>query len=131
MEEYGIKDGINAYIVNFDCSNINEVAKKMVNVPKFEFNIPQDIYEKILAPSKSTYQKQLNSWWEVEATAKYENTRTSDNDLCKIHNKDRYIPKPGEKWEVPYSRKEKLYHAGFVNVIREIKEEEECTTKSK
>ena len=103
----------------------------MVNVPKFKFKIPEDIYGGILAPSKSTYQKQLNSWWLVEATVKYENTRTSDNDLCKIHNVERYIPKAGERWEVPYSRKDKLYRAGFVNVIKEIKEEEECTTKSK
>ncbi len=103
----------------------------MLNIPKFKFNIPEDIYGEILAPSKSTYQEQLNSWWEVEATTKYKNTGTSDNDLCKIHNKNRYVPEPGEKWKVPYSRKEKLYHAGFVNVVKEIKEEEKCTTKSK
>ncbi len=80
LEEYGIKDGKNAYIVNFDCSNINDVAKKMLNIPKFKFNIPEDIYGEILAPSKSTYQEQLNSRWEVEATTKYKNTGTSDND---------------------------------------------------
>lgn len=55
LEEIGVKDGENAYIVEHDGSNIEEVVKKIKNVPKFEFKPLKDTYEKIFPKSKSTY----------------------------------------------------------------------------
>lgn len=55
LAEIGVEDGKNAYIVEFDCKNINEVARKMVNIPKFEFKHLSENYDKILAKGKSKY----------------------------------------------------------------------------
>jgi hypothetical protein len=55
LSEIGVEDGKNAYILEFDCSNVDEVARKMVNVPKFEFKHLEDNYDKILVKSKSKY----------------------------------------------------------------------------
>ena len=130
MSEYGLEDGKNCYILDFDCSNVNEIAKKITKIPKEKVKLPEDIYSKLLHSGKSTYKQQLNSRFLVEATSKYIITNTSDNELCEIRNienntnKDRYIPEPGERWETSFSRKELLYRQGFVNVIKEIKEGE-------
>ena len=123
-----MENGKNCYILNFDCSNVNDIAKKITKIPKAKVKLPEDIYGKILAPGKSTYKEQQESRWLVEATNQYFLTNTSDNELCKIHNKDRYVPEPGEQWETNYERKEILYRQGFIKVIKEIKEEKECTT---
>lgn len=48
LEEIGVKDGKNAYILNFDCSNIDEVAEKMLTIPKFIFKPLKDNYGDIL-----------------------------------------------------------------------------------
>lgn len=118
-----MEDGKNCYILEFDCSNVNDIAKKITKIPKEKVKLPEDIYRKILAPSKSTYKEKQDSRWLVAATTKYVNTRTSDNELCRLHNVDRYVPEPGYKWETSYERKEQLYHNGFVQVIKQIKEE--------
>lgn len=55
LKEIGVEDGKNAYIVEFDCSNVNEVAKKMVNIPKFNFKHLEDIYGKLFTKTKSKY----------------------------------------------------------------------------
>lgn len=123
LSEYGLEDGKNCYILNFDCSNVNEIAKKITKVPKFKMKLPEDIYGKLLAPGKSTYKAKQNSRWLVEATSKYELTRTSDNELAVLNNKDRYIPNQGYRWETSFDRKEKLLRTGFIKVIKEIKEE--------
>ena len=60
LEEIGVEDGKNAYILEFDCSNIDEVARKMVNIPKFEFKHLKDNYDKILAKGKSKYNNDEN-----------------------------------------------------------------------
>lgn len=126
LEEYGIEDGKNCYILKFDCSNVDDIAKKIAKFPKFKMKLPEDIYGKLLAPGKSTYKQQINSRYIVEATSRYMLTNTSDNELCAIRNvenntnNDRYVPEPGEQWETSYSRKEILYRQGFIKVIKEI-----------
>ena len=118
-----MEDGKNCYILQFDCSNVNDIAKKITKIPKEKVKLPEDIYGKLLAPSKSTYKEKQDSRWLVEATNKYEHTKTSDVELCRLNGVDRYIPKAGYQWETSYERKETLYHNGFIKVIKEIKEE--------
>lgn len=125
-----MEDGKNCYILNFDCSNVNDIAKKITKIPKEKVKLPEDIYGKLLAPSKSTYKAQLNSRWLVEATNQYQLTKTSDNELAALNDKERYIPVEGYRWETSFERKEKLLRAGFIKVIKEIKEETECITES-
>lgn len=118
-----MEDGKNCYILEFDCSNVNDIAKKITKIPKEKVKLPEDIYGKLLAPSKSTYKEKRDSRWLVEATSKYERKKTSDVELCRLYGVDRYIPKTGYQWETSYERKETLYHSGFIKVIKEIKEE--------
>lgn len=58
LKEIGVEDGKNAYIINFDCSNISSVAERIQNVPKFEFKQLKDNYKDLLAKSKSKYKEQ-------------------------------------------------------------------------
>ena len=55
LEEIGFEDKKNGYVLNFDCSNIQEVVDNIYNIPKFTFKQLEDKYRDIFAPSKSTY----------------------------------------------------------------------------
>lgn len=55
LEEIGVKDGKNAYIMEFDCSNIDNIVKRIENVPKFEFKRWKDSYGDIFTKEKSTF----------------------------------------------------------------------------
>lgn len=55
LDEMGIKDGKNCYVLEMDCSNVNEIANKVKNIPKFTFKPLEDTYDKILVKSKSHY----------------------------------------------------------------------------
>ena len=55
LEEIGVKHGINSWIMDFDCSNIDEIVKNIINVPTFKFKQLEDNYGNILKPSKSHY----------------------------------------------------------------------------
>lgn len=67
LKEIGVEDGKNAYIVNFDGSNIQDVVSKIKNVPKFKFKQLEDSYKNILASSSSFYEKDLLEFYQVEA----------------------------------------------------------------
>lgn len=66
LDEIGVKDGENAYILEFDCSNVDEVAKKITNKPKFKFKHLPDSYDDIFTDKKSHYTKDLTTMVEVE-----------------------------------------------------------------
>jgi len=59
LEEIGVKDGKNAYIVNFNCDNVDDVAKKMKKIPKFKFEKLKDRYDEIIVKGKSHYEEDL------------------------------------------------------------------------
>ena len=59
LEEIGVQDGVNSYIMNFDCSNIDHIVENIQNIPKFKFQKMEDNYKNILAPSKSKYKEDL------------------------------------------------------------------------
>lgn len=61
-----MKDGENCYIVNFDCSNIDDVAKKITKKPKFKFEKLKDSYDTILAKGKSQYQEDIKTMVQVK-----------------------------------------------------------------
>ena len=133
LKEIGVEDGKNAYIVNFDGSNIDDVVNKIKNVPTFKFKKMEDKYSSIFFNSKSKYKEEKEMKYLVEATSKYEETNTFDAELSAKHNVDKYYPKKGERWTVDFERKEKLVSLGFVNVVEEIKEQakEEIKEESK
>lgn len=55
LDELGIKDGVNCYIMKPDCSNIDDIVKRIKKVPKFTFKKLEDKYDEILVKSKSHY----------------------------------------------------------------------------
>lgn len=57
LDEIGVKDGKNAYILEFNCSNVNEIAKKINKKPIFEFTQLKDDYKNILQKSKRIIDK--------------------------------------------------------------------------
>jgi len=131
LKELDVNDN-NNIILNYNCSNVNKVAKDIFekNIKKFEYKIPQDNWGEILVKGKSKYKEEQRMKYLVEATEKYEKTNTSDNELSAREGK-RYVPKERERWEVDYARKEKLVELGFVKVIKEIEDEPEKKTTSK
>ena len=60
LKEIGVEDGKNAYIMEFDCSNIDYIVKNIRNVPKFEFKKLEDKYRDIFAKGKSHYEEEKN-----------------------------------------------------------------------
>lgn len=57
LKEIGVEDGKNSYIMKFDCSNVDDIVRKIKNVPKFKFEQLKDRYREILAPGKSHYEE--------------------------------------------------------------------------
>lgn len=55
LQEIGVKDGENAYILEHDGSNLDEVVKKITKVPKFTFKRFEDSYGEIFSKDKSHY----------------------------------------------------------------------------
>ena len=71
LEEIGVKDGLNAYIMEFDCSNIDYIVKNIKKPLKFDFKHLEDGYKNILAPSKSVYKDYLKERVNVEVIAHF------------------------------------------------------------
>lgn len=54
LEEIGVRDGENAYIMEFDCSNIDSIVEKIEDIPKFKFEKWDDGYGDIFTKKKKT-----------------------------------------------------------------------------
>lgn len=52
LKEIGVKDGKNAYIMEFDCSNIDSIVKRIGRVPEFTFKRWKDDYMNIFTKKK-------------------------------------------------------------------------------
>lgn len=100
LEEIGVEDGKNAYIVEFDGSNVAEVVAKLKNVPKFKFKRLEDSYDSILSKDKSTYEP--NGKVKVKCRAFY-----TDMQLGRNVN-------PGEEFEVDEDRADHLISLNLV-----------------
>ena len=115
LKEIGFKDNETGYVVDFDCSNIDEVARKMINIPKFTFNKLEDKYSELFTKDICNY-KEVNMI-EVEALDTYEKNNISDGGLG-------YVPKKGERFKVSEDRLETLlgknvYNKPFVKLVEE------------
>lgn len=55
LNEIGVKDNVNSYVVDFDCSNIKEVVSKLTNVPQFTFKKMNDKYKTLFVNEKSRF----------------------------------------------------------------------------
>ena len=104
LEEIGVEDGKNAYIMEFDCSNINDIVKNITNVPKFNFKRWEDGYGDIFTKKKA---KNIEGDVEVIVKKIY-----NDIELKKVFH-------PGKVVTMPAKRAYFLAALGLV----EIKEE--------
>lgn len=131
LKELPIDDNMKI-VCNYDMSNVEEVVEQIFNkeVKPFKYKIPEDNWINLLANVKSNYGEEKKMKYLVQATDKYERTNNWDKELTQVKGV-KYIPKKGEQWEVDYARKEHLVELGFVEVVKEIKEEKEVVETAK
>lgn len=113
LKEIGVEDGKNAYIINFDCSNIKDVVDRIDNVPKFKFDRMEDKYGELFAPDKSTYEEWRNTPMQVQAIKTY-----YDNELERILTDGEIVEEP--------MRQERALHLegrGCVRILGPIKKD--------
>lgn len=112
LSEIGVKKGINAYIMEYDCSNVDEIVNNIKNVPKFNFEHLKDRYADILQESKSRYEEERTMNVKVKCIKEYE-----DMEIGKHIN-------VGDIYEVNKIRAEYLADNNAVEILEEIKKEE-------
>lgn len=125
LEEIGYKDGITGYTLRFDCNNVDEVAEKIQNIPKFNFTHLQDIYGEILTNKKSTYKEEMNMKVKVKCITNYFDIETNERkvkDLLESYEQPELHPNRVE-WITTRERAEHLVSKGLIEIIEEIKEE--------
>ena len=105
LKEIGVKDKVNSYIMEFDCSNIDEIVKNIRNIPKFEFKKLPDNYSDILIPGKSKYKVDLKTIVEVKCIVPYPDIET--NQYKNIN----------DTWKTNKVRAEYLESHGVVKII--------------
>jgi hypothetical protein len=97
-------------ILNWDCSNVDDIAKQIFEkkVKPFKKEPPVDDWEKFLVKSKSTYKEELKTNVKVKAKKGY-----YDLDIEKDIAKD-------EEYIVSKPRAEYLESINFVEIIKEV-----------
>ena len=127
LEEIGVKDNVNAYIMEFDTSNINSIVERITNIPKFEFKKLKDTYDKIICDGVSHYEEEKEMKVKVRATkffeGKYDNERSTQD--------HKVYPKEGEEWITSQERAEYLKEAGAVEIIEVIENKPKTTCEIK
>lgn len=108
-------------ILNWDCSNAEEVAKQVFEkkVKPFKYQIPEDNWKKILVNAKTTYTEEKDKKYLVKATKYYAIDGLIDNELG-------MLPPEGYEFTVDSERLDILtgnngYGHTYVEVIKEIK----------
>lgn len=57
LNEIGYEDGKTGYTLKFDCSNVDEIVKKIQNVPSFNFKHLKDIYGELFTNKETKYKE--------------------------------------------------------------------------
>ena len=131
LDELGVKDGVNSYIMDFDCSNVDSIVERITNIPKFKFNIPDDNYNNIFAYSKSRYEEEKLMKVKVKCIKNYYDI---EEDERKVYSLDvEYIdankhPNRNE-WITTRERADHLVSKGLVEIVEVIQEEKKENKK--
>lgn len=116
LEEIGYKDGKTGYTVRFDCANLEDVAKKLVNKPVFKFKPLKDIYDKLFT-NKETEFKEDNMKSKIICKEAY-----YDIQLKRLVEKD-------ETLVVENDRAEHLMSLGLVELVERVEDKKKPTKK--
>lgn len=124
LQEIGVEDGKNAYIVDFDCSNVNEVASKIKNIPKFSFKKLEDKYASIFFNKKSYYEEEKNMKVKVQCIC---NFYDMDEEERKVTSLDVPYDEPEKHpnrvtYVITKERADHLVARGKVKIIEVIQE---------
>lgn len=114
VKELPINDNMRIEL-KYDCSNVDEVARQIFEkkVKPFNYEIPKDDWEKLLAKGESTYKEELKMKFKVKAIINFTDLE---------ENKHRNI---GDVFECCKERKDFLLEHKAIEVVEEIKEKPE------
>ena len=121
LDEIGIKNGLNAWILKFDLSNLGEVVNNMKNKKlNFKFKMKEDRYDELLSHAPSHFEEDKIMKVKVEALDTYAKFNILDSELGKV-------PVAGEQFEVTKERLNILLgnnESGrvFVKIVEPVKE---------
>ena len=129
LEEIGVKDGENAWILKFDLSNLKHVVNNIRNKPKFKFKEIEDGYDEILSHTPSHFEEDKTMKVKVEALDTYKKFNILDGELNKV-------PDEGEQFEVTKERLNILLGNNasgrvFVKIVEPVKEEKKAILPTK
>ena len=131
LNEIGVKDGINSYIMEFDCSNVDYIVKNITNIPKFIFNKMDDNYSSIFNLVKSNYKEELKMKVKVKCI---QNFYDMEEDERKVVSLDTPYDNPDKhknrcEWITTRERADHLASKGLVEIIEVIKEDKKENKK--
>ena len=113
LEEIGYKDGKTGYTLNFDCSNLDEIVKKIQNVPSFNFKHLKDIYGDLFTNSESYY-KEENMKVKIRCVVPYWD--------IKLNPTEQKNQEKGAEWIVDKERADYLIGLGLVELVEYVVE---------
>lgn len=116
LEEIGYRDGKTGYTIEFDCSNIEEVAKKLQNIPEFKFKRLKDKYGELFTKKESEY-KEDNMKSKVVCVQAY-----FDIELKRLVEKDETLIMENE-------RAEHLIGLGLIELVERVEDKKKPTKK--
>lgn len=118
VKELPIDDNMRIEL-EYDCSNVDEVARQIFEkeVKPFNYEIPKDIWNKLLEKGESTYKEEKKMKFKVKALINF-------NDL--EENTKRNI---GDEFECSKMRCDFLLEHKAIEIIEEVKEKTEKETE--
>lgn len=110
FKEIGIKDNVNALFLKPDCSNIENIARRMKKPLKFNFEPIKDGYDEIIVDGKSRYQEDLKTHVIVKCICDPGYTDLERHEFIKANG----------EFETNKIRAEYLEGIGFVKIIKTL-----------
>ena len=129
LEEIGVKNGVNAWVLNFDLSNINYIVENINKKLKFNFKHLEDRYDELLSHTPSHFKEDKVMKVKVEALDTYKMFNVTDAGLGRV-------PEPGEQFEVTKERLNILMGNNasgrvYVKIVEPVKEEKKAILPKK
>ena len=118
LEEIGVKDNENALILHFNCDNVKEVASRIKNKIKMNYEPLQDRYNEILAKGSSHYKEMKSGMKKIRVKQKFRDMKHGN-----------ILRTPGFEFIEEDARANDLIDRGFVTLIEDIKLEVEHAVK--